>query len=89
MTLTKGHGCDIDKQKFACLQDKVRTAQPITTKLGSYIPLDMVITRLDFGGIALKTLFLANFLRKFCKCFFKVKHSIGHISGMVGSIDVK
>ena len=22
-------------------------------------------------------------------CFFKVKHSIGHISGMVGPIDVK
>ena len=44
VTLTQGHGCDIDKQKFACLQDKVRTTQPITTTLGSYIPLVMVIT---------------------------------------------
>ena len=59
MTLTQGHGCDIDKQRFACLQDNV------------------------------ETLFLPNFLKKFQICFFKVKHSIGHISGMVGLIDVK
>ena len=32
---------------------------------------------------------LPNFLRKFRMCFFKVKHSMGHISGMVGPIDVK
>ena len=32
---------------------------------------------------------LPNFLRKFRMCFFKVKNSIGHISGMVGPIDVK
>ena len=89
MTLTQGHGCDIDKQKFACLQDKVRTTQQITTKLGSYIPLVMLITWLDIGGILLEILFLPNFLRKFRMCFFKVKHSIGHISGMVGPIDVK
>ena len=44
VTLTQGHGCGIDKQKFACLQDKVRTTQPITTKLGSYILLVMLIT---------------------------------------------
>ena len=36
--LLVGHGCDIDKQKFACLQDKVRTTQPITTKLSSHTP---------------------------------------------------
>ena len=35
MTLTQGHGCDIDKQKFACLQGKVKTTQPITAKLSS------------------------------------------------------
>ena len=40
-------------------------------------------------GIQLENIFLANFLRKFRMCFFKVKHSIGHISGMVGPIDVK
>ena len=60
-----------------------------STKLGSYIPLVMVITWLDFGGILLEILFLPNFLRKFRMCFFKVKHSIGHISGMVGPIDGK
>ena len=85
----QGHGCDIDKQKFACLQYKVRATQPITTELGSYIPLVMIITWIDFGGILLEIIFLANFLRKFRMCFFKVKHSIGHISGMVGPIDVK
>ena len=26
---------------------------------------------------------------KFWMCFFKVKYSVGHISGMVGSIDLK
>ena len=89
MTLTRGLGCDIDKQKFVCLQDKVRTTQPITTKLDNYISLVMLSTWLDFGGILLETLFLSNFLWKFRMCFFKVKHSIGHISGMVGPIDVK
>ena len=62
MTLTQGHGCDIDKQKFACLHDKVRTTHPITTQLGSYISLVMFITWLDFGEILLEKLFLANFL---------------------------
>ena len=61
MTLTQGHGCDIHKHKFVCLQDKMRTTQPITTKLGSYIPLILVITCLDFGGILCKILVLANF----------------------------
>ena len=79
MTLTQGHGCDIDKQKFVCLQDKVRTTQPITTKLSGYIPLVMLINWLDFGGILLETLFLPKFFYKFRMCFFKVKHSIGHI----------
>ena len=50
VTLTQGHGCDIDKQKFAYLQDKVRTTQPITTKLGRYITLVMVITWWDSEG---------------------------------------
>ena len=92
MTLTQGHGCHIDKQKFACLQDLVRTTQPITTKLISYIHLVKFITWLDFSGILLETLFLPNFLWKIRMCFFKVKHSImsiGHISGLVGPIDVK
>ena len=90
VTLTQGHGCGIDKHKFACLQEKVRTTHPITTKLGSDIPLVVPITWLDFRGVLLETLFfLQNFLWKFWMCFFKVKHSIGHISGIVGTIDVK
>ena len=36
---SQGHGCDIDKQKFACLQDKVGTIQPNHYKTGwLYIP---------------------------------------------------
>ena len=31
--LTQGHGCGIDKQKVACLHNKMRTTRPITTKL--------------------------------------------------------
>ena len=49
----------------------------------------MVITWLDFREIMLKTVILANFLKKFRMSFFKVKHYFGHISGMVGLIDVK
>ena len=67
----------------------MRTTQPITTKFGSYIPLAMLITWLEFGGILVETLFLPNFLKQFRMCFFKVKRSIGHISRMVSPIDVK
>ena len=74
VTLTQGHGCDIDKQKLACLLDKVITTQPITTKLGSYISLVMVITWLDFGGILFETFFFANIFFENFGCFFKVKH---------------
>ena len=88
MTLTQVHGCDIDKQKFACLQDKVRTTQPITTVLSSYIPLVMLITWLDLGGILLETLFWQIFFENF-GCVFSRSNTIGHISGMVGPIDVK
>ena len=49
----------------------------------------MVITWLDFGEILLKTVILTNFLWNFRMCFFKVKHYFGHISWMVGPIDVK
>ena len=65
VTLTQGHGCDLDKQKFACLQDKMTTTLLITTKLGSYIALVMAITWLDFAGTLLKILFLPNFRRNF------------------------
>ena len=87
MTFTQDHGCGIDLQKIACWQDKVRTTQTITTKLVNYIRLVTLITWLGVGGILLK-FFLPNFLWNF-PIFFKVKHSIGHISGMVCPIDLK
>ena len=58
-------------------------------QLGSNISRIMLITWLDFGGFLLETLFLPNFRWNFWMCFFKVKLSIGQISGMVGPIDVK
>ena len=81
LTLTQGHGWGIHSQKFACLQDLVRTTHWITIKSGNVVALVMVITWLDFGVILLKT------VGKFS--FKKVKHYFGHISAMVGPIDVK
>ena len=49
----------------------------------------MVITWLDFGEIRFKLLFWQIFFKNFGCVFFKVKHYFGHISGMVGPIDVK
>ena len=49
----------------------------------------MVIIWLDFGEVLQEAVILANLLLKFRICFFKVKHYLGHISGMVGPIDVK
>ena len=37
----------------------------------------------------LETVILINFLQNFRMCFFKVKQYFGHISRMVGPIDVK
>ena len=42
------------KKSELCLHGTVRTNHPITTKLGSYIPLVVLITWLDFGGILLE-----------------------------------
>ena len=67
----------------------MRTTHRITAKHGSIIALVMVITWLDFGEGLLETVILANFLLKIRVCFFKVKHYFGHISGMVGLIEVK
>ena len=62
MTLTQGHGCGMEYQKFVCLHDKVRTTHQITTKHYSFIAIVMVITWLDFGEVLFKTFILANFL---------------------------
>ena len=79
MTLTQGHRCGIDYQKFACLRDKVRTSHRITTKRCSFVALVMRITWLDFGEILLKVVMLANFLKKF-RCVFSRSNTILAIS---------
>ena len=77
--LLVGHGCDIDKQKFSCLQDNVRTTQPITTKLSSHTPLVMLITWLDFGGILLEIIFCQIFFENF-GCVFSRSNTLMDIS---------
>ena len=76
VTLTQGHSCGIDKYKFACLRDSVRTTLPITTKLGGYIPL--VIP--DFGWILLEMFFFfSKFALKILDVFFQGQ-TLLHIS---------
>ena len=56
-----------------------------------YIPVVMPITWLNFGGILVETfflLFIYLFIYSFIYLFIYFKH-FGHISGMVGPIDVK
>ena len=89
VTLTQGHDCDIDKHKFVCLQDKVKTTHLITPKLGSNIPRVMLITWSDFEGFRLETLFCQIFVGNFGCVFSRSNIKIGQISGMVGPIDVK
>ena len=67
----------------------MKTTHRIPTRHGSFIALVMVIAWLDFVEVLLETFILAYFLYKFLICFFKFKHYFGHISGMVGPIDVK
>ena len=64
-----GHGCGIDKHKFPCLHNKVRTTHPLTTKLGSYISQVRFITWLDFGEILLY--FFSGFSLKISDVFFQ------------------
>ena len=56
---------------------------------GNFIALVMLITWLYFGEILLETFTLAYHLLKIRMCFLRVKHSFGHISVMVGPIDLK
>ena len=49
----------------------------------------MLITWFDFGGILLEKAYFAKFSLKISDVFFKGKYSVGHISGMVGPINVK
>ena len=79
----------INKKLLVCKIMWKPLNQSLQDLVAIFLPLVMVITWLDFEGILSETLFLANFLRKFRMCFFKAKHSLGHISGMVGPNDVK
>ena len=44
VTLGQGHQAPGAGQNLICPHDKVRTAHPIATKLGRYIPLVMLFT---------------------------------------------
>ena len=72
------------------MHNEMRTTHSITTKLGSFVPIAMLITWLFFGEILLETcVCVCEFILKISDCvFFKVK-LFGHISRMVGLIDVK
>ena len=58
-------------RKIACLPDKVRTTNLIAIQLGSYIPIVMLITWLDFGEIILETFFGYRFFPKISDVFFQ------------------
>ena len=87
MTLTQVHGCGIDKKTY-CLQDEVRTTQPSLHKLVAIFPLSCFLPDKILEEFCWKP-FCQIFLEILDCVFFKVKHSFGHISGMIGSIDVK
>ena len=84
MTLTQGHSCDIDLQKFVCLHDKERTTHPITTKLGSFIPPQK---KLDvfFQG---QTLFWAYLRNGWCDWCETKRKCIGWILGILCDLDL-
>ena len=67
----------------------MRTTLAIATELGSYIPLAMFITWLDFGVDVLETLFFCQIFFENFGCVFSRSNTIGYISGMFGPIDVK
>ena len=73
---------DVDprsKQKLACLHGKVRTTQPITAKLGSYISLIMLITRLLLGECCWKPYFCRISFENF-GCVFSRSNTLLDIS---------
>ena len=75
MTLTQGHGCGVNYQKFACLRDKVRTTHRITTICGSFVALVMVITWIDCWKMLFWQIFFKNF-----GCVFSRSNTILAIS---------
>ena len=55
VTLGQGYQATEAGQILLCPQDKMRTAHPIATKRGRYIPLVMLSIWLNFGGILSET----------------------------------
>ena len=88
VTLGQGHLATEAEHNLPCPHDEVRTAHPITTKLGRYIPLIMLSTWLNFSEI-LPRIFFSEFLRNILNPFSPVERYICHILAMVGPIDVK
>ena len=66
--LGQGHYATEAGHTLSCPHDKIRTAHPIATKLGRYIPLITLSFWLNFGGILLKT-----FIAIFCKMSNKMR----------------
>ena len=89
VTLGQGHQAAEVGRNLPCPHDKVRTTNPIATKLGRHIPLIMLSTWLNFGEILPFFNFFYDLFYKILNPFSPVEHSICHILGMVGPIDVK
>ena len=63
----------------------MRTTHRITTEPGSFV----VLVLIRFWRHFVENCYFGKFVKTFPMCFFKVKYYFGHISGMVGPIDVK
>ena len=50
VTLTQGHGCHTDYNKFVCLYDRIWTTLPITIQFSSIICMVMIIIWLHLEG---------------------------------------
>ena len=103
VTLTECHCCGTNQQQRAYLHDKMRTAHPITTKLGWYFPLVMMTTYLgvivpigETGNRCVSVGYCVNYMT----LAFDLNHGIVFalskfkfcnfcISGIVGLIHVK
>ena len=85
VTLGQGHQATEAERNLPFPHGKVRTAHPIATKLGGYIPLMMLPTWFHFASFP----FFIEFLRKILNPFSPIEPSICHILGMVGPIDMK
>ena len=79
----------INKNLFVCRIKWEPLNQSLQSLVAIFITLVMLITWLDFAGIPLETLFFFFFFFLISDAFFSRSNTIEHISGMVGTIDVK